>query len=278
MESRRKFVQQSLAVAGTLAFSSLFVEETMALTENARKYQEKFYSHMDPTLARTDPEFAEIIQNFAMDEVPNQNDLDPKIRHMAILATLLGCQGLDEYKIQLPAALKAGLTAVQIKEIVYQGTAYLGLGRIRPFLAATNEVLTQAGIALPQPNQATVTRENRREKGTAAQVEIFGPRMQDFWQSGPTESRHINYWLAANCFGDYYTRTGLTLKEREIITFCYLSAQGGCEPQLIAHCKGNFNLGNDKALLIKIISQCLPYIGYPRSLNALRCVNEAAKG
>jgi 4-carboxymuconolactone decarboxylase len=37
-------------------------------------------------------------------------------------------------------------------------------------------------------------------------------------------------------------------------------------------------VGNDKSLLIKIISQCLPYIGYPRSLNVLRCVNEAAKG
>ena len=35
-------------------------------------------------------------------------------------------------------------------------------------------------------------------------------------------------------------------------------------------------VGNDKAFLIKIISQCLPFIGYPRSLNALRCVNEAA--
>ena len=36
-------------------------------------------------------------------------------------------------------------------------------------------------------------------------------------------------------------------------------------------------VGNSKEFLIKIISQCLPYLGYPRSLNALRCVNEAAK-
>ena len=42
----------------------------------------------------------------------------------------------------------------------------------------------------------------------------------------------------ANCFGDYYTRKGLTLAERELITFCFLMAQGGCEPQLIAHSKG----------------------------------------
>ena len=31
----------------------------------------------------------------------------------------------------------------------------------------------------------------------------------------------------ANCFGDYYTRTGLDLKQREMITFCFLAAQVG---------------------------------------------------
>jgi 4-carboxymuconolactone decarboxylase len=35
--------------------------------------------------------------------------------------------------------------------------------------------------------------------------------------------------------------------------------------------------GNDKLFLNKIVSHCVPFIGYPRSLNALRCVNEAAK-
>lgn len=49
------------------------------------------------------------------------------------------------------------------------------------------------------------------------------------------------------------------------------------EPQLTSHAAGNMRVGNEKAFLICVISQCLPYIGYPRSLNALRCVNEAAK-
>mgnify|MGYP000902114875 CR=1 FL=1 len=57
----------------------------------------------------------------------------------------------------------------------------------------------------------------------------------------------------------------------------FLAAQGGCEPQLTSHAGANMRIGNDKAFLIQIISQCLPYIGYPRSLNALRCVNDAAQ-
>lgn len=196
---------------------------------------------------------------------------------MAILATLIGCEGIDEFKVMLPVALKLGVTPVEVKEIVYQSVAYLGIGRIRPFLKFTNDILEKQGVKLPLDNQSTTNKENRLEKGIQAQVDIFGEGMKEFYKSGPEESRHINYWLAENCFGDYYTRTGLNHKEREMITFCFLSAQGGCEIQLISHVLANIRLGNDKEFLIKIISQCLPFIGYPRSLNALRCVNNAVE-
>ena len=160
---------------------------------------------------------------------------------------------------------------------MYKATEYLGIWRVLPFLKITNQVLAEKGISLPLSSQSTTTRENRRQAGTQAQVDIFGEKMQDFWKSGPEESCHINQWLAGNCFGDYYTRTGLDYKQREMITFCFLSAQGGCEPQLTSHAAANMRIGNDKQFLIKIISQCLPYIGYPRSLNALRCVNNATE-
>lgn len=62
-----------------------------------------------------------------------------------------------------------------------------------------------------------------------------------------------------------------------MITFCLLIAQGGCEPQVVSHAQANMRVGNDRAFLIKVVSQCLPYIGYPRSLNALRCIDEAAQ-
>ncbi len=220
----------------------------------------------------TDPEFAERFEHFAFEEVPNEEgqQLDEVTRHMAILATLLGCQGVDEFKLELPRALDAGISPVMAKEVVYQAVDYLGIGRVKPFLDATNDILVERGVKLPLEGQATTTRENRLEKGIQAQVDIFGDGMKEAWKNG-----HINRWLAANCFGDYYTRTGLDLAQREMITFCFLAAQGGCEPQLIAHAGGNMNLGNDKEFLVKVVSQCLPYIGYPRSLNAITCINKA---
>ena len=222
----------------------------------------------------TDPEFMERFEHFAFEEVVNEPDqqLDEVTRHMAILATLLGCQGMDAFRAELPRALDAGVTPVMAKEIVYQSVDYLGIGRVLPFLDITNEVLTSRGVKLPLEGQSTTTMENRLEKGTQTQADIFGEHMLEAWKTG-----HINRWLASNCFGDYYTRTGLTLAQREMITFCFLAAQGGCEPQLTGHAKGNMNLGNDKAFLIKVVSQCLPYIGYPRSLNAVTCINKAAE-
>ena len=222
----------------------------------------------------TDPEFAERFEHFAFEEVVNEEgqQLDDVTRNMAILAALLGCQGVDEFRLALPRALDQGLTPVMVKEIVYQTVDYLGIGRVLPFLNATNEILTERGVKLPLEGQATTTMENRLEKGAQVQVDIFGDVMKDAWKKG-----HINRWLAANCFGDYYTRTGLSYAQREMITFCFLAAQGGCEPQLTSHAGGNMKVGNDKDFLIRVVSQCLPYIGYPRSLNAIACVNKAAE-
>ena len=251
----------------------------MAITEFAMQYHEKMFPGYVSKFLETDPEFIERFDNFAFDEVVNQpgQGLGDKTRFMAILATLLGCQGIDEFRCMAPAALNFGVTPVELKEIVYQAVPYLGIGRVFPFLKTVNEILEERDVKLPLEGQATTTAENRRENGTQAQVDIFGEGMRDFWQSGPEESKHINLWLADNCFGDYYTRTGLDYAQREMITFCFLAAQGGCEPQLTSHAVGNMRVGNDKVFLIRVISQCLPYIGYPRSLNALRCVNEAAK-
>lgn len=249
----------------------------MNLTKKAQQYHEKMFPTAVLPYRETDPEFTERFVNFAFDEVVNHDDVDDTTRFMAILSALLGCQGIDAFRHMAPAAMNFGVTAVEIKEIVYQSVDYLGMGRVFPFLQAVNEIFVSMGITLPLPEQATTTMDTRLTAGEKVQMAIFGDSMKGFANAGPEESRHINTWLVDNCFGDFYTRNGLDTKQREMITFCFLAAQGGCEPQLVAHAGANLRLGNDKAFLINIISQCLPYIGYPRSLNALRCLNEAVE-
>lgn len=243
----------------------------------AARYCAEHFKEMPFGLDERDPEFDAVISNFAFDVVIQESRLDDKTRFLAILAALMGCQGVDAFGSLIPGALQSGITPVELKELIYQGTAYLGLGRSLPFLRTANTVLERQGVSLPLPDQGTVTPADRIEAGNQAQVDIFGPQMRGFQNSGPEETRHINRWLAGNCFGDYYTRGGLDYRQRELITFCFLAAQGGCEPQLISHAAANLRIGNDRAFLVDVVSQCLPYVGYPRSLNALRCIQEAAK-
>ncbi len=223
-------------------------------------------------LYQTDPEFMERVDHLVEQDVLRETEqqLDESTRWLAILAALIGCAGREAYENLLPRALDSGPTPVMVKEMVYQAVDYLGFGRVLPFLEVTNTVLIRRGVSLPLAGQATTTMEDRLAKGIQIQAEIFGDHMREEWKKG-----HISRWLAANCFGDYYTRTGLDLKQREMITFCFLAAQGGCEPQLIAHVKGNLRIGNDPDFLTCVVSQCLPYIGYPRSLNAMACIQKA---
>ena len=246
----------------------------MAITAAAKEYHERMFSGYRSTFLDTDPEFIERFDNFAFDEVVNSDDLDGRTRMTAILASLVGCQGIDEYRAILPAALNFGVTPTEAKEMLYQAAAYLGIGRLYPFLRAANEILAERGVRLPLPGQSTTAAEERLAAGERAQIEIFGDGMKDFWRSGPEDSRHINRWLTDNCFGDWYTRGGLDLRRREMLTFCFLAAQGGCERQLASHIAANIRLGSGKEFLIKVISQCIPFIGYPRALNALDCINK----
>ena len=93
-------------------------------------------------------------------------------------------------------------------------------------------------------------------------------------EAAPENQKHIQQYLSDNCFGDFLTRGGLDVKTRELVTFSLLVSLGGCEPQVKGHIAGNVNLGNDKAVLLAVVTQLLPYIGYPRTLNAIGCLNE----
>ena len=100
----------------------------MNITDSAKKYCGAAFSGDAHGLCKTDPEFVERFANFAYDEVVNSDDLDSRTRMMAILAALLGCQGIDEFKVMLPAALNLGVTQVEAKEIASKVDAMIVIG------------------------------------------------------------------------------------------------------------------------------------------------------
>lgn len=243
---------------------------------DTEKRIEKLFAGASSALRKTDPEFAQIIADFSQDEVIKADKLTEKERMLCILSVLLGCQGMGEFQNMLHEALNAGIDPIAVKEVIYQAAAYLGIGRTYDFLIAANQIMEQHGIALPLPPQATTDENTRFEAGLAKQMELFGADMAKRQTDAPVLRRNINRWLADNCFGDYYTRNGLNDQEREMITFCFILAQGGCENQLRGHTAGNLGVGNDQEKLYSVVEQCMPYIGYPRSLNAMNIIDEVS--
>ena len=245
----------------------------MSISETALKNHEELFPNHKSTLQVTDPELIEVFDNFAFDEVLSYGDIGIKMRAMVILASLIAQQTLSEFKVMLGGALNVGITPVEVKEIIYQSVPYVGIAKAFYFIHVTNEILASRGVKLPLEGQSTTTPETRFEKGRELSKSIFGEMIDRMYEQSPEDQIHIQRYLSANCFGDYYTRGGLDIKTRELLTFSILLSLGGCEPQLKGHIQGNLNVGNDKTILLTVVTHLLPFIGYPRALNAITCLN-----
>lgn len=246
----------------------------MNRTEKAAQTMRALYGEARNGLAASDPEFAAIKGWLIYGEVYAEEKLSARMRELVILVVAATNQTMNEVRRHAAAALAAGVKPEEIREAVYHCAPYIGLGKAENAVNAVNEVFAEKGAALPLASGQTVTEESRLADGIAAQKSIFGEHIDAMRAAAPENQKNIQDYLSAYCFGDFYTRRFLTIPEREMLTFAILAAQGGCEPQVRAHVGGNAAVGNGKETLLAALTVCLPYIGFPRTLNALGCVNE----
>lgn len=228
------------------------------------------------TLAGENPEFAEIVERFAFGDVMQSVELDMRTRLLATLVSTVAQNTPGECRVVVESALQEGIAPLEIREAIYHAAAYAGIARVREALDVADGVMRSHGISLPLADCATVDAQTRFDKGLALQKSIFGDHIDEGYKNAPQGQLHIQKMLSANCFGDYQTRGAFDSAMRELLTYAVLISLGGCEPQVKAHIQGNLNEGNTKERLIAVTTQLLPYIGYPRTLNAVRCINETA--
>ncbi len=189
-----------------------------------QQYAEATKDNGGTGLSATDLELDAIFGNFTK-EVQQYGNLDTKKRLMVTLASNIASQAQTEYRVMLESALNAGITPIEIKEILYQAVAYAGMAKVMDFVGITNEVLLAHGVRLPLEGQVVVSAETRFDKGLALQKSIFGELIDQMHKNAPENQKHIQRYLSANCFGDYQTRGGLDVKTRELLTFshpCFL--------------------------------------------------------
>ena len=113
-----------------------------------------------------------------------------------------------------------------------------------------------------------MAKSERYQRGAAKMKELFGAEPQpgmmqeDFLQ---VSVEHL--------FGDIWTRPGLELKERSMITLAALTVLGR-EQQLKTHLRGAANIGISREKVTEIMIHLAHYGGWPVAVNGLRIVGE----
>lgn len=117
------------------------------------------------------------------------------------------------------------------------------------------------------------TSDERYERGRARIREIFGEYTDTirggFEDVAPAFFRYADEYV----FGELWSRPGLTLKERTLITIGSLAALG-IEYTLGLHIKGALTQGITEEEIIETIMQVAPYGGHPRAIAGFKVAKE----
>lgn len=113
---------------------------------------------------------------------------------------------------------------------------------------------------------------DRYERGEKLLRKIDGDKVADnliaaYDNLAPDFTRY----LIEFAFGEIYARDG-DLKHRELIAIASLATMGGCDAQLETHVHGAFNAGLTESEIVEAVMTLIPYIGFPKALNAMAVV------
>ena len=221
-----------------------------------------------------DKELRAVMDNFIGSEVPEATPLVEKREAGLIRIVSLTVQQSNALlQEEVGTALDKGLSPEEILEAIYQCAPYSGFPRAVDAVEIARGVFKAKNVKVDE-SRATVNAETRLQAGADAQGTLFTPAYAEAAKAGKQNMPTIQYFLSSNCFGDYYTRKGLDLNTRELLTMAIL-VNLGTEPQLKAHISANLKIRTAE-YVEQAIYNCLPYCGYPRTLNALRLLKEAS--
>lgn len=106
-------------------------------------------------------------------------------------------------------------------------------------------------------------------QGMEKLAEVDGSGGESVIKSLENIAPDLGKYIVEFAFGDIYSRKGLSLYERELITITSLLTLGSCKPQLEVHINGALNVGIAPEKVIETFLQCIPYTGFPKVLNAV---------
>ena len=271
------FLILSLLILGTApAFAS-----TLDGYDRAKVADENFskmHGSEEFSESKNDPELYNVMKKYIYGDLTQQIKLKTNERELIKIVVLTTNQNHKFLKRTIEGALALEVKPLEIREALYHVAPYIGFPKVFEALEIADEVFIAKGIKLPLENQGTTTDSDRFEKGLAFQVGAYGDVINKMRDSTPDFQKHLQDNLSAFCFGDTYTRGTLDYKMREMLTMAVIGTLGTGESQYKSHVAGTLASGATQEEVIGVITTMNPYIGFPRTLNALRIANEVFQG
>ena len=264
----------AFALAGSLPAMAQTTDRHMDRIEVCKQNYRTLFSGEALTGQGTDPEMMDILQKFIFGEVFQTGNLTLKQREMITCITLATMQTLPQLKTHAEAALNVGVTPEELREVMYLTAPFIGFPKMLNAVGTVNEVFKERGISLPIEKQGTVTENNRHETGKTIQNRLYPGGIASVMEGLPADmGKHVERFLTDYFFGEIYSRGALDLQTRELLGYCVLTTLEA-ESQLHSHYHGNINVGNTPETLTAAVIQCLPYIGFPAAIKALRIIKQ----
>ncbi|MDM8568515.1 carboxymuconolactone decarboxylase family protein [Thiotrichales bacterium HSG1] len=116
--------------------------------------------------------------------------------------------------------------------------------------------------------------DNRYQKGLKTITAVNPNAEDDIRQMLKDICPDMGKFIIEFAFGDIYSRPGLDLKMRELITISSLVTLGHPKTQLTRHVKNALNVGCTKEEIVETILQMAIYAGFPAALNGLSIAKE----
>ena len=270
---RKRITIIALVLAGSLSTMAQ-TTSTMDRIEVCKQNYRTLFGGEALTGQGTDPEMMDMLQKFIFGEVFQTGELTLKQREMITCITLATMQTLPQLKAHAGAALNVGVTPVELREVMYLTAPFIGFPKMLNAVATVNEVFKERGIHLPLEKQGTVTDANRHEAGKAIQDRLYPGGISSVMEGMPGDmGKDVERFLTDYFFGEIYSRGALDLKTRELLGYCVLTTLEA-ESQLQSHFHGNIKAGNTPETVTAAVIQCLPYIGFPAAIKALRIIKQ----
>lgn len=249
-------------------------EEKMTRSDIANKNLETLFNISLENNKGPDKDFMDILQKYIFGEVFEVGELDIKTRELLTVTTLACMQTLPQLKAHINGALNAGNTPIEIRETIYQCAPFIGFPKTLNAISVFNEVIKERGLENELKSTAKTTEADRYTKGFEIQNPLYGDEIKENFKNLPDNmGSDVARFLTEVCFGDYYTREGLDLKTRELMTIAILTTTKNFNT-LKSHIKGNLKAGNNIETITASIIQIMPYIGFPDAFQALNIIKE----